>query len=205
MQPLYTEAEFQTAKSRQPLPLRCLHCNQTFYKDKNDILSTIAKVGNFKSLFCSTTCRQQHSITSIQIDCQQCSKPFKKQKRQIEKSKHNFCCQSCAATYGNAHKKHGTRCSKLEKWLQEQLLLLYPSIEFHFNQTDAINGELDIFIPSLKLAFELNGIFHYEPIYGPEKLSKTQTNDHRKMIACAEHGIELCVMDVYHFKYFKEP
>ena len=76
-------------------------------------------------------------------------------------------------------------------------------LEFHFNRKDAINGELDIFIPSLKLAFELNGIFHYEPIYGPEKLGKIQNNDLRKSQACLERGIELCLIDVSSMTYFK--
>jgi hypothetical protein len=31
-----------------------------------------------------------------------------------------------------------------------------------------------------------------------------QSNDHRKMLACAERGIELCVIDVSRQKYFKE-
>ena len=73
-----------------------------------------------------------------------------------------------------------------------------------FNGTDAIEAELDIYIPSLKLAFELNGIVHYEPIYGLDQLGKTQGNDHRKMLACAERGIDLCVLDVSHMKLFKE-
>ena len=77
-------------------------------------------------------------------------------------------------------------------------------LEFHFNRKDAINGELDIYIPSLKLAFELNGIFHYEPIYGSEKLASIQSNDTRKAQACLEHGIELCLIDVSTFKKFKE-
>jgi hypothetical protein len=81
--------------------------------------------------------------------------------------------------------------------------LLYPSLKFHFNRKDAINAELDIYIPSLKLAFELNGIFHYEPIYGPEKLAQIQTNDERKFQACLERGIELCLIDVSSFSYFK--
>jgi hypothetical protein len=88
--------------------------------------------------------------------------------------------------------------------LSKKLPKLYPTLEFHFNRKDAINGELDIFIPALKLAFEMNGVFHYEPIFGPEKLTSIQTNDHRKMLACAEHGIELCVIDVSSFTYFKE-
>ena len=37
---------------------------------------------------------------------------------------------------------------------------------------EAINSELDVYVPSLNLAFELNGIFHYEPIYGEKKLNQ---------------------------------
>lgn len=94
--------------------------------------------------------------------------------------------------------------SKLERWLQERLQRLYPDLEFHFNRKDTINGELDIYIPSLKLAFELNGVFHYEPIYGPEKLANIQSNDGRKFQACLEHGIELCIVDTSRMTNFKE-
>jgi very-short-patch-repair endonuclease len=119
------------------------------------------------------------------------------------RSKNTFCKQSCAAIYNNEHKTHGTRRSKLEGWLEEQLTLKYPNLEIHFNRKDAINSELDFYFPSLRLAFELNGIFHYEPIYGIDKLSRTQNNDNRKFQACIEHGIELCIIDSSSQKYFK--
>jgi hypothetical protein len=80
---------------------------------------------------------------------------------------------------------------------------LYPNLEFHFNRKDAINSELDIYIPTLKLAFELNGIFHYEPIYGSEKLDQIKNNDSRKYQACIEKNIELCIIDSSGLKYFK--
>jgi hypothetical protein len=54
------------------------------------------------------------------------------------------------------------------------------------------------------VAFELNGIVHYEPIYGSDKLDGIQSNDLRKIFACAEEGISLCVIDVSSLKYFKE-
>jgi len=92
----------------------------------------------------------------------------------------------------------------LERWLEDRLTLIYPDLEFHFNRKEAIESELDIYIPSLKLAFELNGIFHYEPIHGNDKLDKIHANDHRKMLACAERDIELCVIDASSLKYFKE-
>ena len=76
-------------------------------------------------------------------------------------------------------------------------------MELHFNRKDAIGSELDIYIPSLKLAFELNGIFHYEPIYGDKKLNETQANDGNKFQACQAAGISLCVIDTSGQKYFK--
>ena len=64
--------------------------------------------------------------------------------------------------------------------------------------------ELDVLIPSLNLAFELNGIFHYEPIYGSDKLSSIKNNDERKFQACLEKGIELVIIDTSSQVYFKE-
>lgn len=140
-----------------------------------------------------------------QIQCFNCNKQFFKQPAQIQRSKsgNHFCSRSCAATYNNQNKSHGTRRSKLEIWLEEQLTTLYPDLEFHFNRKDTINSELDIYIPSLKLAFELNGIFHYEPIFGESKLQQIQNNDDRKFQACLEQGIELCIIDTSNLKYMK--
>jgi len=55
----------------------------------------------------------------------------------------------------------------------------------------------------MRLAFELNGPFHYEPIFGTEQLKYTQNNDKRKFQACIEHNIELCIIDTSQQKYFK--
>jgi hypothetical protein len=203
MKPLYTQEEFDTAKSRNLLPLSCIQCKTTFLKPKNIIQVSMKGDRVETGDFCSEKCRQKNQEKKVILPCDQCGKPFFKQISQIKKSKHNFCCMSCSAKYRNAHKIKGTRVSKLERWLAEQLVLLFPTLEFHFNRKDAINGELDIYVPSLRLAFELNGIFHYEPIYGPEKLGRMQSNDERKMQACHERGIELCVLDVSSVLYLK--
>jgi len=143
-------------------------------------------------------------ITRQKIKCDNCKKTFEKRINQIKKSKHHFCCSSCAGTYHNAHKTHGYRRSKIEIWIEKELDRLYPSIPILYNDTDTINLELDIYIPSISLAFELNGIFHYEPIFGLNKLSRTQFNDKAKFQKCIDKKIELCIIDISSLKYFKE-
>lgn len=207
MIPLYTKEEFESAKSREKLPLKCHHCGNMFYKSKNFILLDMSpnrQKNRNHSGFCSPKCAHAFLYPPVMVDCNQCGKKFKKLPSQIKRSTNNFCCSSCAAKYNHAHKTKGTRVSKLEKWLQEKLPLIYPNIDFLFNRKDTISSELDIYIPSLKLAFELNGIFHYEPIYGADKLFSIQNNDDRKMQACLEKGIELCIIDSSSLTYFKE-
>ena len=41
--------------------------------------------------------------------------------------------------------------------------------------------EVDILIPSIKTAIEIDGLSHFEPIWGEEALLKTQSADDRKM------------------------
>jgi hypothetical protein len=132
-------------------------------------------------------------------------KKFAKHKNQIEKSKtgNHFCSRSCSATYNNLHKKTGTRRSKLEAWIEEQLPSTFPDLEILYNDKSAINSELDIYIPSLSLAIELNGIYHYEPIHGQKKFSQIQNNDQNKFQLCLKHNISLCIIDVSSLSYFK--
>lgn len=206
MHPIYTEKEFRDARSRDLLPLVCASCGLVFKRCKNEIQKCLSGTNKTTLDFCGTECRKISQKSSVKVACSWCGTITEKQRNVISKSKSKrfFCCQSCAAKYANAHKKHGTRVSKLEKWLQSKLQEFYPDLEFRFNRTDAINSELDIYIPSLRLAFEMNGIFHYEPIYGSDQFSKIQTNDHRKMLSCAENGISLCVIDVSSQKKFTE-
>jgi len=203
MIPLYSEEEFQSTKSRQLLPLQCVQCGNTFYRTKHRICAVLNPNENTTGCYCSVVCASQKRRTAVEVTCKLCEKVFYKVPVNIKKTKNNFCSSSCAGTYSNTHKTKGTRRSKLEAWLEEQLTEKYPNLIFHFNRKDAIESELDIYIPELKLAFELNGIFHYEPIHGSEKLNQIQNNDHRKFAACIEKEISLCIIDVSHLKYFK--
>jgi len=199
---LTNEQSLKNAKMYDNIEIKCSKCNSLFLKHKRDFLKCIRL--NRLHIFCSHECHNLNMSNSIDIKCKQCNKQIRVNPHRIIKYKNAFCSQSCSATYTNAHKTHGTTVSKLEKWLSIQLTSLYPKLEFHFNRKDTINSELDIYIPSLKLAFELNGIFHYEPIFGKEQLDKIQNNDNRKYQACLEQKIELCIIDSSKQKCFKE-
>ncbi len=186
------------------MPFQCEKCEKVFYKQNKYVKSVIKhKLNKFR--FCSTICSGLSQINSITLKCVQCTNTFVRWPSQIKLSKsgNHFCSLTCAGIYNNAHKTHGTRRSKLEIWLEDQLKITYPNLIILYNNKETINSELDIYIPSLKLAVELNGIFHYEPIFGFDKLSSIQNNDDRKFQACLEQKIELLILDTSALKKFK--
>jgi len=178
----------------------CRRCNKPFYKKTHLIKWHLNKNPNY-NFFCSHSCNS--GFPGKEVTCKNCNKKFIKQNCALN-TKNNFCSKSCSATYNNTHKLFGIRRSKLEAWLEDKLTKLYPELKMHFNRKDTINSELDIYVPKLKLAFELNGIFHYEPIHGKDLLKKIKNNDNRKFQACLEQKIELCVIDSSGLTYFKE-
>ena len=205
MIPLYTQDEFNFAKSFDLLPLECIFCKKIFKKTKHYINNSLNPKQKTNANFCSKSCSTLYHRGSKQILlCSNCDIEFSKTKTEIKKTKNHFCSKSCAASYNNKHKSTGTRRSKLEIYLEEQLTSLYPKLHIDYNKKEAINSELDIYLPSLRLAFELNGIFHYEPIYGSDKLNQIQNNDSNKFQQCIENEISLCVIDTSSQKYFKE-
>jgi len=205
MLPLYTDEEFEKAISRDKLPLKCKYCEKIFYKSKHYIQTADIESRRENYDFCGNLCRAKYQFKGHRVDfnCEQCGKPASKTLSDYKKTKHHFCSQSCSATYHNQRKQTGIRRSKFEVWVEEQLVSLYPNLEFHFNRKDTILSELDIYIPELKLAFEINGIFHYEPIFGQDKLNRIQKNEKGKFAACIENGISLCIIDISTLKYFK--
>lgn len=206
MKPLFTKEEFESAKSIDNLRCECYVCGKPFYRTKHQIQNTLnPKWVNKVSKYCSRKCNYEAYKNGIKIKCSNCGKEIFKTPSQIKKSKSNnhFCSKSCAGTYNNTHKTRGIRRSKLEIYLEKELNKIYPYLKKDFNKTDTINSELDIYFPTLKLGFELNGIFHYEPIFGDKKLIQIQNNDNRKFQACLERNIELCIIDTSHEKYFK--
>jgi len=132
----------------------------------------------------------------VSVSCTNCGKIYKKGHYETQRYKNNFCKQSCCATYNNKHRTTGFRISKLELFLQEHLVKgvrsLHSSLDFSFNNRHVCDGyELDIYIPSLQLGFEINGIFHYKPIFGQDKLDNIVRKDIIKNKLCKNKDITL--------------
>lgn len=202
---LFSQQELDLAKSNNTLALQCEVCCKSFLRPAKDIRNSINNNSDtHKFRFCSRECTYTGQIKSIKLNCPQCQKEIVKLLSQTKRSKQNFCSQSCSMTWRNAHKITGTRKSKLEIWLEIALPALYPALEVLFTRKNIISSELDIYIPNLKLAFELNGIVHYKPIYGDKKLFDIKNNDKKKLLACSAQNIELIIIDTSKLNHFSE-
>lgn len=189
------------ARSHEKLPLKCESCGETFWWPKNWILcakagETSSHRGTPRGSYCSSKCwGEQRTLQGrSELACEECGNKFTKVLAEIKKTKHHFCSKRCAAIYHNARKIVGTRRSKLEVWLESELRRRAPEHLLQCN-TRPFGLELDLYFPDLKLAVEVNGIFHYKPIHGTEKLSRLQTLDAEKIAVCQRLGVFLLVLD----------
>ena len=205
MKQLYTQEHYEKVKGNEKLPLECKKCQNTFFKTKTQIKFYLKKKKNV-FIYCSKTCKDKSQIVKkTKIQCRNCNKNIIRKKSEQVRNSNNFCSHSCSAKFNNKLRDFGKSRSKLEFWIEFQLKQLYPKLKINFNNRKILKGlELDIYIPSLNLAFELNGIFHYEPIYGIDKFQQIQQNDQSKSLACHQAKIDLCVIDTTQQKYFKE-
>jgi hypothetical protein len=204
MIPLYTQEQLKSSKYCEKLPLECEGCHSTYYKLKSDICKTLRGRTNVQCKFCSNKCKHKAKDKRSKVKCNFCGKIVIRTQSSLKKTKFSYCDSSCSAKYTNSHKTKGTRVSKLEIWLQSKLKEIYPNTKFIFNSSNIIGLELDIYIEELQLAFELNGIFHYEPIFGKDKLNKTMQRDKNRFQLCIEKDISLCIIDTSSQKRFTE-
>jgi very-short-patch-repair endonuclease len=82
--------------------------------------------------------------------------------------------------------------SKLEKFLLSELLAHGFDVEFHKEQS-LINTKLqiDLFLPKINIAIEVDGPSHFLPIWGEDALKKTQTYDSKKQGLILGKGLVL--------------
>ena len=179
--------------SRSYTEYTCEYCKKPFQRSSKD--NATFKKRTTKP-YCSRKCyalAQQSRVTS---NCGFCGTEVWRHTRFAKSSKsgHIFCNNSCAAKYNIQYRKKSRR-SKVEKLLCDLITQEFPQLNILPNDTTMLNGyEVDIAIPELKLAIEWNGIVHFKPIYGTEKLFKIQTRDKEKLELATKLDINLIVI-----------
>lgn len=207
MKMLITKDELETLKSNDLVPFECEICKSTFHKKKHYALRGLKGTRNYSA--CSKECWRQvlknrKPKQYITLICEWCQKSFSRhlslyKKSNVKLNKKCFCSQSCVASWQSKNTKGKSLRSKLEIWIEAELKKRFSSLNIIFNERKAVNGELDIYIPSLNLAIEINGIYHYEPIYGDFNLSIRQSKDRIKKEDCLMKHIDLFVVDARQF------
>jgi len=147
-----------------------------------------------KNYFCSLECYHIFSDKRVEVICDVCQKLFLKEQCEIKRSKKNCCSIECSKLLQKYHKDWGSNRSKLEIAIEEYLSEMF-SFEIIYNKRK-IGYELDIHIPHLNQAIEINGPTHYRNIYGIEHLERTQRVDKEKLEECKKRNINLIVINV---------
>lgn len=132
------------------------------------------------------------------VKCKECGVKVEKRNSELKRYNNAFCSKSCSTKYGNKHKLYGNHArSKFEKWLEKTIPKDFPKLKPIFNDRKVLNGlELDIYFPTLGLAFEINGPTHYIPIYGADELLLKKASDNRKKCRAYRRNITLRTINV---------
>lgn len=129
----------------------------------------------------------------------QLSKKEKNKKSQVSKDlwknrdpKENKRIQAAGATSFHKASRDG---SKLERYLSFELNKLGYAVELHKEhhlKNEAL--QIDIFLPTIGVAIEVDGPTHFEPIFGQDKLEKIQKSDRQKtglILSCGYYFIRI--------------
>lgn len=134
---------------------------------------------------------EKNTKTRVEFICPVCGKILMVTENEFKKRK--YCGGTCRNKINNKQ-IFGTR-SKAEVYLEETLKNEFPNLVMSFNNREILNGkELDVYIPSLELAIEWNGIHHLKKIRDDESFEKRKNKDNQKIVECFELGVELYVV-----------
>ena len=89
-----------------------------------------------------------------------------------------------------AIRKASREGSKLEKYILENLILEGYRVDFHKKHM-LLNEklEIDLFLPELSVAIEVDGPSHFKPVWGVDNLIKNQKADRQKTGLILESGL----------------
>ncbi len=177
---------FHAFIKRKMVVVNCDYC-------KNDFELMIGKYNTSKKLglkafYCNRECHANSLKNKIKLKCENCNLEFERIPSQI--NNHNYCSRKCKDLANFIVNR-----SQLEIYLENKVKEYFPYVNMLCSdRIECRNLELDFYFPDLKLAIEINGIFHYEPKFGEERLNIIQHNDKGKKFICYKKGIELHII-----------
>ena len=173
--------ECRSANNDKRQDIECANC-------KKKMRLPPSKISGRSNVFCSKECADSFQTTKKWITCSWCGKPFQQHLCIISRCKHNSpcCSRDCAA-------KLVYKESFIEKEFEDLIKPL--GLKYERNCRTIVSPmELDFWLPGIKYAVEINGICHYEPIYGEYVLEAQKARDRLKRRKCKQQGIKLRVV-----------
>lgn len=151
----------------------------------------------------------------LPLMCLNCGETFYKTKREIEHvlTHHgsktlDFCGNVCSAIFLNKTYRHRSKFEIfLEEYLRTNLPEYLPDLPIEYNCRDLFPEdphEVDIYFPTIKVAVEINGPHHYEPIFGKKRFEETIRNDLAVANCCYRDGILLVIMNMKDMDHFNK-
>ena len=165
------------------------------------IVKSAGAISRYSKSFCSKLCSADFRNTQCDVECLICKKNFKKNLCRTITNPRHCCSLVCFRVLQKYFKNWGSNRSKLEIEVEFALKKIFH-FEILFNKK-TIGYELDIDIPCLDLAIEINGPTHYKVIFDEEKLLRTQKLDKEKAAECLRLNKHLIVINVSEDKHLK--
>jgi len=170
--------EFNESPNNKKFELLCNYCGKSFTVKKKKISKYIHNPTSKKYCFCSLGCRIDNFLDKyIENDDNYLDKIIQKK----EKNK---------------------KRSKIELFVEEKLIEYFGGLNFIFDSSNTIGYNLDIYIPSLNLGIDINGLHHYKPIFGKKAFELTQDKDKKKILECRNRGINYHTINISNQKRF---
>ena len=187
---------FKVAKKIKLTDMKCKSCEK-------DVIPTASQRWKIKNnlidgIFCSKGCRAKSQQRRHTDNCKVCGTEVTRLMSQVRKSISGniFCGPHCGSIWSNWQGPKFDNPSKLETSIIAQLQKDFPKLKFVASDNKVISSQLDIWIPKLNLAIEINGPHHYTPLRGEVgKYLATLKNDLRKYKAAVDAGIRLFVLN----------
>jgi hypothetical protein len=139
------------------------------------------------------------NVIYVEKPCLNCGKKRLKKTTKFLHYPNTFCNKKCSNNFHFDKRIIGNQRSKAEDILSEIILRNHPGMILENNKRDLFPNEsleIDIYLPKLSLAIEVNGPVHYLPIYGEDKLKDVRKRDRRKKKLLKDSNNHLISIDI---------